>query len=118
MELSVARRVVMDVSPFVVSFCVTRIAPKRSVINLIPSNIIVLITIGSSNAGKSEREYSVHSKLSRGAIQKAKRTGRMVLFSDGSINATASDAPRAGTSNPDQQRRSIASSENRISGPA
>jgi hypothetical protein len=45
--------------------------------------------------GMSEREYSAHSKLSRGAIQKAKRTGRMVLYGDGSINAAASDARRA-----------------------
>ena len=35
--------------------------------------------------GMSEREYSAHSKLSRGAIQKAKRNGRMVLFGDGSV---------------------------------
>ncbi len=68
--------------------------------------------------GMSERAYSTHSKLSRGAIQKAKRTGRMVLYGDGSINAAASDARRAGTSDPDQQRRSVAKSKSRISGPA
>ena len=65
----------------------------------------------------SEREYSTDSKLSRGAIQKAKRNGRMVLFFDGSINATASDARRAGMTYPDQQRRSVASVESSISGP-
>ena len=68
--------------------------------------------------GMSEREYSAHSGLSRGAIQKAKRNGRMVLFSDGSINAAASDARRAGMTDPDQQRRSVGSNENSISGPA
>ncbi|OUS07831.1 hypothetical protein A9Q96_04830 [Rhodobacterales bacterium 52_120_T64] len=68
--------------------------------------------------GMSEREYSAHSKLSRGAIQKAKRNGRMVLYGDGSINAAASDARRAGTTDPDQQRRSVAGSESSISGPA
>ena len=68
--------------------------------------------------GMSEREYSAHSKLSRGAIQKAKRNGRMVLYADGSINAAASDARRAGTTDPDQQRRSVVSNENSISGPA
>ena len=68
--------------------------------------------------GMSEREYSAHSKISRGAIQKAKRNGRMVLFSDGSINAAASDARRAGMTDPDQQRRSVASSESSVSGPA
>ena len=68
--------------------------------------------------GMSEREYSAHSKLSRGAIQKAKRNGRMVLYADGSINAAASDARRAGMTDPDQQRRSVASNESSISGPA
>lgn len=57
--------------------------------------------------GLSERDYATHSGLSRGAIQKAKQTGRMVLFADGSIDAAASDARRAGTTDPDQQRRSV-----------
>ncbi len=57
--------------------------------------------------GISEREYSARSGLSRGAVQKAKQTGRMVLFGDGSINATASDARRGETTDPDQQRRSV-----------
>ena len=68
--------------------------------------------------GMSEREYSAHSKLSRGAIQKAKRNGRMVLYADGSINAAASDARRAGLSDPDQQRRSVVNNESSISSPA
>jgi len=55
----------------------------------------------------SEREYSAHSGLSRGAIQKAKHTGRMVLFADASINATASDARRTEMTDPDQQHRSV-----------
>jgi Flp pilus assembly protein TadD len=67
--------------------------------------------------GMSEREYSTHSGLSRGAIQKAKQTGRRVLFADGSIDAAASDARRAEMTDPDQQRRSIGS-ENNISSPA
>ena len=33
--------------------------------------------------GMSEREYSAHSGLSRGAVQKARKTGRLVLFGDG-----------------------------------
>jgi len=57
--------------------------------------------------GMSEREYSTHSGLSRGAIQKAKQTGRMVLYTDGSIDAAASDARRTGMTDPDQQRRSV-----------
>ena len=67
--------------------------------------------------GMSEREYSTHSGLSRGAIQKAKQTGRMVLYGDGSIDAAASDARRAGTTDPDQQRRS-AGGDGGFSGPA
>jgi hypothetical protein len=35
--------------------------------------------------GMSEREYSAHSGLSRGAIQKARRASRLVVYSDGSI---------------------------------
>jgi len=67
--------------------------------------------------GMSEREYSARSGLSRGAVQKAKQTGRMVLFRDGSINAAASDARRAETTDPDQQRRSVGG-DTGISSPA
>jgi hypothetical protein len=56
--------------------------------------------------GMSEREYSAHSGLSRGAIQKARKTSRLVVYSDGSINAAASDGRRAEMTDPDQQRRS------------
>ncbi len=54
----------------------------------------------------SEREYSAHSGISRGAIQKARKAGRLVVYSDGSINAAASDVRRAEMTDPDQQRRS------------
>lgn len=54
--------------------------------------------------GMSERVYSAHSSLSRGAIQKAKQTTRMVLFEDDSINAAASDARRVEMTDPDQKR--------------
>ena len=57
--------------------------------------------------GMSEREYSTHSGLSRGAIQNAKRGGRLVFYADGSINAAASDVRRADMTDPDQQRRSL-----------
>ena len=53
----------------------------------------------------SEREYSAHSGLSRGAIQKARKASRLVVYKDGSINATASDVRRAEMTDPDQQRR-------------
>ena len=56
--------------------------------------------------GMSEREYAAHSGLSRGAIQKARKAGRLALFGDGSINAAASDVRRAEMTDPDQQRRS------------
>ena len=55
--------------------------------------------------GLSERSYAAHAGLSRGAIQKARKTGRLVLFADGSINAAASDARIAAMTDPDQQLR-------------
>ena len=67
--------------------------------------------------GMSERDYSAHSGLSRGAIQKARKTGRLVVYGDGSINAAASDARRADMTDPDQQRRSTGS-DGGFSGPA
>jgi hypothetical protein len=76
--------------------------------------------------GMSEREYSAHSDLSRGALQKARKTGRLVLFADGSINAAASDARRVAMTDPDQQMRSkggfggsggASSDGNAVSGP-
>jgi len=56
--------------------------------------------------GMSERDYAEHSGISRGAVQKARKTGRLVLFVDGSINAAASDARRGVMTDPDQQMRS------------
>ena len=67
--------------------------------------------------GMSEREYSAHSGLSRGAIQKARRASRLVVYSDGSINAAASDVRRADITDPDQQRRSTGG-DSGFSGPA
>ena len=54
--------------------------------------------------GMSERQYAAHAGLSRGAIQKAKATDRLVLFSDGSIDAAGSDAKRAAATDPSKQR--------------
>lgn len=67
--------------------------------------------------GMSERDYSAHSGLSRGAVQKARKTGRLVVYSDGSINAAASDARRGEMTDPDQQRRSTGG-DTGFSGPA
>jgi len=55
--------------------------------------------------GLSERAYAARSGLSRGAVQKARKTGRLVLYPDGSINAAASDARRGAMTDPDQQIR-------------
>lgn len=55
--------------------------------------------------GLSERAYAARSGLSRGAVQKARKSGRLVLFADGSINAAASDARRGVMTDPDQQLR-------------
>jgi len=70
--------------------------------------------------GMSEREYSAHSGLSRGAIQKARKAGRLVVYRDGSINAAASDVRRAEMTDPDQQRRSTGGTggDSGFSGPA
>ena len=54
--------------------------------------------------GMSERQYASHVGLSRGAIQKAKETGRLVQHADGSIDAIASDARRAAMTDPAKQR--------------
>ena len=59
--------------------------------------------------GMSEREYFAHSGLSRSAIQKVRRASRLVVYSDGSINAAESDVRRADMTDPDQQRRSTGS---------
>jgi len=67
--------------------------------------------------GMSEREYSAHSGLSRGAIQKARKASRLVVYSDGSINAAASDVRRGEMTDPDQQRRSTGG-DSGFSGPA
>ena len=54
--------------------------------------------------GMSERQYAAHVGLSRGAIQKAKDIGRLVLFADGSIDAVASDERRATMTDPAKSR--------------
>ena len=53
--------------------------------------------------GMSERQYAAHVGLSRGAVQKAKETGRLVQHADGSIDAVASDARRAAMTDPAKQ---------------
>ena len=55
--------------------------------------------------GMSERQYAAHVGLSRGAIQKAKTAERLALYPDGSINAAASDARRAETTDPSKTRK-------------
>ncbi len=56
--------------------------------------------------GMSERDYAARAGLSRGAIQKAKLAGRLVLHPDGSIDADASDIRRAAATDPSKQRGS------------
>ena len=55
--------------------------------------------------GLSEREYARHAGLSRGAVQKARTSGRLVLHPDGSIDAAASDARRRQSTDPAKQHR-------------
>ncbi|WP_347268413.1 hypothetical protein [Paracoccus sp. (in: a-proteobacteria)] len=52
--------------------------------------------------------HAAHAGLSRGAIQKAKGAERLVLFADGSIDAVASDARRAETTDPSKTRKAPA----------
>ena len=54
--------------------------------------------------GMSERQYAAHVGLSRGAIRKAKESGRLVLHQDGSINAPESDVRRASATDPSKSR--------------
>ncbi|MBF0093054.1 MAG: hypothetical protein HQL34_00760 [Alphaproteobacteria bacterium] len=55
--------------------------------------------------GLSERQYAAHAGVSRGAVQKARAAGRLVLFPDGSINVAASDVRRAAMTDPAKSRR-------------
>jgi hypothetical protein len=82
-------------------FDTIRIAPVRSVINLIHCNIVALIEADSAMEGMSESADAANSRLSRGAVQKARKSGRLVLYPDGSINAAASDGRRSATTDPD-----------------
>lgn len=54
--------------------------------------------------GMSMRQYAAHAGVSLGAIQKAKSSGRLVLYPDGSIDAAASDVRRAQATDPSKQR--------------
>jgi hypothetical protein len=58
--------------------------------------------------GMSERDYAARAGLSRGAIQKAKAAGRLVLHADGSIDAEASDDRRAVATDPSKRREALA----------
>ncbi|MGZ9035087.1 MAG: hypothetical protein ACXW25_11885, partial [Rhodospirillales bacterium] len=55
--------------------------------------------------GLSEREYACRVGISRGAVQKARQSGRLVLHADGSIDASASDVRRAQATDPSKQHR-------------
>ena len=77
---------------------------------------MITIISRASHAGYALRER-VSPVRSRGAIQKARKSGRLVLFADGSIDAAASDARRAATTDPDQQNRSKGGTARQISAP-
>jgi hypothetical protein len=61
--------------------------------------------------GLSERQYAARVGLSRGAIQKAKEAGRLVLHADGSIDAEASDQRRAAMTDPSKSRAASAAQQ-------
>ena len=54
--------------------------------------------------GVSERQYAAHAGITRGAVSKARLSGRLVLHPDGSIDAGKFDRRRASTTDPSQQR--------------
>ena len=61
----------------------------------------------TQRSGMSERAYAAHAGISRGAVQKARASGRLVLHADGSIDAAASDARRAQATDPAMQRATM-----------
>ena len=52
----------------------------------------------------SERQYAAYAGITRGAVSKARLSGRLALHPDGSIDAGRSDHRRATTTDPAQQR--------------
>jgi hypothetical protein len=64
--------------------------------------------IGAADAGHERARSTPPVGLSRGAIQKAKAAGRLVLHEDGSIDAAASDQRRAETTDPSKTRKAPA----------
>jgi len=56
--------------------------------------------------GMSEREYSAHSELSGGTIQKACKASRPINYDNGEINVAASGERGANLPDPDERRRS------------
>jgi len=57
--------------------------------------------------GMSEREYARHAGISRGAVQKARSSGRLVLHADGSVDAAASDVRWAQATDPAKQNSQV-----------
>ncbi len=64
--------------------------------------------------GMSERGYAVCVGLSRGAVNKAKDAGRLVLHDDGSIDAEASDTRRAETTDPSKTKKAPAQKDQKM----
>ena len=54
--------------------------------------------------GLSERQYAAHRGVSRGAVQKARTSGRLALHADGSIDAAGSDARWSSSTDPAMAR--------------
>lgn len=61
--------------------------------------------IGAVDAGHERAPVRRACRAVAGAIQKAKTAERLVLYPDGSINAAASDARRAETTDPSKTRK-------------
>ena len=57
--------------------------------------------------GMSERRYAEHRGVSRGAVQKARASGRLVLYADGSIDPAGSDTSWSSSTDPAMARGSV-----------
>lgn len=57
-----------------------------------------------NRVGVTERQYAAYAGISRGAVSKAKGSGRLALFPDGSIDAAASDIRLAQETDPSKRR--------------
>ena len=62
------------------------------------------MNVMAKRKGLSEAAYAARAGLSKTGVRRAKESGRVVLYDDGSINATASDALMERATDPTRRR--------------